>query len=388
MSNFPLSYKLSWLPRLLRPSLAGDRYGFAPAAATLITPARAFQLAFVGDISAVANREAPECDPAIIALLSSADLVVGNCESPVVERPHAVLDTRLGARHAMTERFLADSLAAAGIGREKLILSLANNHALDQGVAGFDETLAALKRLDIRVIGLADEALAKVVIGAAAGIGTFPLPHSVGERWPEGQVRGASAPCAARLPQEGRGGSALTVGFAAFTLWRNAGADAFKHRVSMAGDPSRWPKSVTENIDLLCAIPHWDWEFRHFPRSETRALALRLAGQRAGLIIGGHAHVVQPMEQIATSLVAYGLGDFLGTVFARVPWPLRICAILTVEVSVDEDTRGAIAGWRQHFFVRLREGDHERLVPVDALGEELRRKAIARLEAIYGAAMG
>ncbi|TGT02571.1 metallophosphatase, partial [Mesorhizobium sp. M2D.F.Ca.ET.171.01.1.1] len=72
---------------------------------------------------------------------------------PIVERPRAVLGTRLGARHAMTERFLADAVAAAGIARDKLVLSLANNHALDQGVVGFEETVAALDRLGIRTIG-------------------------------------------------------------------------------------------------------------------------------------------------------------------------------------------------------------------------------------------
>jgi len=67
------------------------------------------RLAFVGDISAVANRSAPECDPDIAKLLRSADLVIGNCESPVVERPSVVLGTRLGTHHAMSERFLAEA---------------------------------------------------------------------------------------------------------------------------------------------------------------------------------------------------------------------------------------------------------------------------------------
>ncbi|RUU66384.1 metallophosphatase, partial [Mesorhizobium sp. M2C.T.Ca.TU.009.01.2.1] len=38
MSNYPLAYKLSWLPRLLRPSLAGDRSGFTARAANLLDP--------------------------------------------------------------------------------------------------------------------------------------------------------------------------------------------------------------------------------------------------------------------------------------------------------------------------------------------------------------
>ena len=59
MSNFPLRYKLSWLPRLLKPSLGGDRRGFLPAAAALMAPAPAAtrRLVFIGDISAVANRD-------------------------------------------------------------------------------------------------------------------------------------------------------------------------------------------------------------------------------------------------------------------------------------------------------------------------------------------
>ncbi|TJX50870.1 MAG: metallophosphatase, partial [Mesorhizobium sp.] len=58
MSNYPLSYKLSWLPRFLKPSLAGDANGFAPAAGTPMDPPpkQMVRLAFVGDISAVANR--------------------------------------------------------------------------------------------------------------------------------------------------------------------------------------------------------------------------------------------------------------------------------------------------------------------------------------------
>ncbi|MER9233135.1 CapA family protein [Mesorhizobium sp. M0622] len=345
MSNYPLSYKLSWLPRFLRPSLDGDDRGFAPAAATLLEPmpARVVRLAFVGDISAVANRDTPECDPAIAALLASADLVVGNCESPVVERPSAVLGTRLGTRHAMSERFLAEALAAAGISREKLVLSLANNHVLDQGIAGFDETVAAVARLGIRTIG------------AGAPVERFAV-------------------------------GALTIGFAAFTLWRNADAAQFGGRVSMASNPAQWPRDAAEGVDLLCVVPHWDWEFRHFPRAKTRTLARLLAEHGVGLVAGHHAHVVQPIERIGKTLVAYGLGDFFGTALARQPWPGRIGAIFVVDISADPSTRGAIAAYRLHAFMRLRAGDHERLVPVEALAGKSRQKAQARLDAILGAA--
>ena len=39
-------------------------------------------------------------------------------------------------------------------------------------------------------------------------------------------------------------------------------------------------------------------------------------------------------------MAAYGLGDFLGTALPRQPWPGRIGAMLVVEVSVDQASRG------------------------------------------------
>ncbi|RRH95654.1 metallophosphatase [Mesorhizobium tamadayense] len=344
MSNYPPSYKLSWLPRFLKPSLGGDRNGFAAPATTLMEPppAQGVRLAFIGDISAVANRTAPECDPALTALLASADLVIGNCESPIVKRPSAAVGTRLGTHHAMTERFLADALAAVGIAHDKLVLSLANNHVLDQGVAGFEETVAALGRLGIRTIG--------------ATVGGPVQRHAAGP---------------------------LTIGFAAFTLWRNAGEAEFRARVSMDSDPADWLRGSGAGVDLLCAVPHWDWEFRHFPRPATRALAQRLAGHGVRLIAGHHAHVVQPVEQIGDALVAYGLGDFLGTAFARQPWPGRIGSILVVDVSTDAATRGKIAAYRLHFFMRLAKGGHERLVPVERLDGLTGQRVVARLDAIF-----
>ena len=344
MSNYPLSYKLSWLPRFLKPSLGGNATGFAPPGGMLLAPPpkSMARLAFVGDISAVANSKAPAVDPAIRALLSSADLVIGNCESPVVEKPRAARPIMLGTHHAMTGRFLVGALEAAGIAPDRLVLSLANNHALDQGADGLAETLATLARLGIRTIGT-----------RAAG--------------PVEQVTVKD----------------LTIGFAAFTVWRNAGEAEFSACVSMEADPARWPPDAASGVDLLCAMPHWDWEFRHFPRPETRTLAMRLAGQGIGLVVGGHAHVVQPVERMDATLVSYCLGDFFGTAFARQPWPGRIGGILSVDVSADAETRGAVAAYGIRFFFRQRDGGREKLVPVEALPAPLRAKAEARLEAVF-----
>ena len=327
MSNFPLRYKLSWLPRLLKPSLGGERRGFLPAAAALPPPPAATRrLVFIGDISAVANRSAPVVDARLGALLAAADLVIGNCESPVVERVRKPLGTAAGLRHAMTPAFLSETLAAAGIERERLVLSLANNHMLDQGAEGFAETQRALAALGIATIGATGDGLAR----------TIDL-------------------------------DGLGIAFVAFTAWRNASGEEFAGRVTMLDDLARddFAGLSKAGADLVCVVPHWDWEFRHFPRPATRALARRLADNGAGLIVGNHAHVLQPAERIDATLTAYGLGDFLGTALPRQPWPARIGAMLVVDVSAESQSRGQLAGYELVPFVRLRDGASERLVPID-----------------------
>lgn len=346
-SNFPLPYRLSWLPRFLVPSLRGDKSGFAPSASGgSLDPT--VRLVFVGDISAVAGSNPPCVDDRLRETIASADLVIGNCESPVVARPLKQPGTTFGTRHAMTQRFLAETLAAAAIDPRRLVLSLANNHALDQGVAGFEETLRALDRLGIRAIGTTSGGLLPTV--------------TVGP---------------------------MTIGLAAFTHWRNQAETNFSGRVVTTADFERdgWTALREAAADLLCALPHWDLEFRHFPSPETRALAGRLATGGVGLVVGGHAHVVQPAERIGDTLVAYALGDFLGTAWRRTVWPLRIGAVLVADIGRDiaapERTTAKIASYQIIPFMRLRQNGRERLALLDEIGGNLRKKAENRWRTIF-----
>lgn len=348
-SNFPLSYRLSWLPRFLVPSLGGGRGGFISA---MKGSSRALEpdlrLVFLGDISAVASGVPPEIDESLRKTISAADLVIGNCESPIVPRPLAQPGTAIGTRHAMTRTFLERTLAAAAIDPARLVLSLANNHALDQGVAGFEQTLEALDRLGIRTIGTARDGLLRTVQAGPARIG-----------------------------------------LAAFTQWRNETADAFSGRVTTASDFDHggWAALRESGADLVCAVPHWDREFRHFPEAATRDTARRLAASGAGLVVGGHAHVVQPAERIGETLVAYSLGDFLGTAWWWSRWPLRIGALLSVGIALDEAEAGArrasIVSCDMVPFLRSRREGREVLAPIDMARRSLRRRAASRWRTIF-----
>ena len=306
-------------------------------------PLRTVRLAFVGDISAVASGQPPEIDDEIGALLGSADLVIGNCESPVVEKPLARLGTALGTHHAMTAGFVEALAERMWVSPQQLVFSLANNHALDQGVQGFEETTAALDRLDIRTIG-------------TVARGPVPLIEA----------------------------GSLTIGFAAFTQWRNAGAGDFAGRVIMLDEAQAddWQGLRNAKADLICAVPHWDWEFRHRPRVPTRALALELATQGVRLIAGHHAHVIQPVARIGETVCAYGLGDFLGTAWSRQPWTQRIGGILVADIASEGLRRGHFTGFALVPFFRIRSEGRERLLPIHRLDPALRRKVETRLAAV------
>ncbi|HHZ10863.1 MAG TPA: CapA family protein [Rhizobiales bacterium] len=342
MSNYPLSYRLTWLPYFLRPSLRGDRSGFhvVPRSAPE-KPADAVRLVFAGDLSAVANRALPRVDVELQALFRGADLTVINCESPVVSRVYARLGTLVGVRHAMSATFLADALGAAAVEPSRAVLSLANNHALDQGHDGYVASREAIAALGAHAVGL--------------------TAHD-------------------KPPRIAAGG--LTVSFDAFSHWHNAPREEFAARIRTT--PHAHDDSGSGTADLHCAVPHWDWEFRHFPRAETRATARRLVGAGARLVVGHHAHVIQPVERLGDSLVAYGLGDFLGTAWARTRWPLRIGTLFVVDIARRNPDRGRIVQHAMVPFARLRDGARERLAPLDALPRELRRKASIRVDAVLG----
>ena len=87
VSNFPLSYRLSWLPRLLKPSLAGNDGTFGPMEQRWLEPGQRCGWSSSAIFLRSRTAEPPEIDPALRDVIAGADLVVANCESPVVERP-------------------------------------------------------------------------------------------------------------------------------------------------------------------------------------------------------------------------------------------------------------------------------------------------------------
>lgn len=168
--------------------------------------------------------------------------------------------------------------------------STASNHAADQGWPGIGATLDAL-----------DD----------AGLGHVGTARSAAE---------AAQPQLYRLERAGR---TVTVAHLAATYGTNGmPVDVDKpwsvHLVDAADLVARAGAARAAGADVVLVSLHWGTEYRTAPTDVQRAVAQQLAGSGVvDLVIGHHAHVPQPVEQLAggpdgTGMwVAYGLGNYL-----------------------------------------------------------------------------
>jgi hypothetical protein len=166
--------------------------------------------------------------------------------------------------------------AIAGTGYDAC--TTASNHTLDQGTAGIGRTLDALDGAGIAHTGSArttKEAHRPLLLEAGgARIAVLSYTYGFnGFRLPAGRSWAANLIEQRRILADARDA-------------RRAGAD------------------------VVVVALHWGVEYVHKPTAQQRQLAPRLLGSPdIDLLVGHHAHAVQPVERIGDEWVAYGLGN-------------------------------------------------------------------------------
>lgn len=227
------------------------------------------------DASAAGNGGPDEFDygpllAGVKPFVSEADLALCHLEVPLAEDggPYS------GYPQFIAPPELAGDLADTGYDG----CSTASNHTLDHGTEGVASTLDALDEAGIEHTGSArskEEA-------------ETPLVYDVG---------GVAV-----------GHVSYTFGFNGFELpadmpWLSnpLDADALVAEAEAAREAG---------AEVVIASVHWGQEYVHEPTPEQQALAERLASEDAiDLVIGHHAHVVQPIEKVGDTWVAWGLGN-------------------------------------------------------------------------------
>jgi hypothetical protein len=187
---------------------------------------------------------------------------------------------------------LPEALKASGI----KIVSFANNHVMDQGWAGFAETREHLRSVGLLFAGTGDTAQTgwQPVITEANGIKVGWLGMT---RWLNGN----------RNPEKD---DQPHVNFYPYPGEANGAPGADEATVLAA------VKAAKAQCDLLVVSVHWGIEYATAPRPEDVDLAHKMLEAGATVIVGGHPHVLQPIETYQTqdgrdTVIFYSMGNFL-----------------------------------------------------------------------------
>lgn len=207
----------------------------------------------------------------VLDRLRSADLRIGNLESPITDAPH----TLLGKLCLRSSKSCAQSLSHAGFD----VLTVANNHMMDFGVQGLLDTQDALRELGIATTGA----------GTNDQQAMSPLIMTVHD-----QLVGILAFCDVEQTSP-LYADATKPGVARWNLERCLAAI----------------QSLRPRVDHLILQLHWGRELCELPSPEQRTWCKEFVRAGVDVIVGHHPHVLQPLEWIDGKPIFHSLGNFL-----------------------------------------------------------------------------
>lgn len=253
---------------------------------TLFSPSPQATLVFAGDamqhqkqldaaLRPNGSYDYSTCFSALTPYISAADYAVVNLETPLGGAPYS------GYPMFCTPDSYLTSLSDAGF---DLMLS-ANNHILDRRDKGVERTIATLERTGTPWLGAwrnaAHRAAHLPFIRTVNGFRIAFLNYTYG-------TNGIKARSDVKIDYIDRDLMAHDIRAA-----RNAGAE------------------------LVAVCIHWGDEYRLLPNATQKSLADFLKREGVDMIIGGHPHVIQPMELTVNQhtgtpcLLVYSLGNFI-----------------------------------------------------------------------------
>ena len=280
-------------------------------------PPRSFTLVATGDVllhtalwdqaradAAAAGRAGHDFGPMLSGIqpvVSAADLAICHMETPVA--PPGGPFSSYPSFSVPPE--IAPALAATGYDA----CTTASNHTYDRGADGVDRTLAALDAAGIRHAGsarTAQEAGTPTLLDVN-DVGVALLSYTYG-------FNGVPAP---------RG-----------ETWRSNPIDERRILADAAVARQR-------GAEVVIVALHWGDEYTHDPNAQQVELAPRLIrSPDIDLLLGHHAHVVQPIEAVDGEWVVYGMGNLVSNQGSQGPEKLEG---LLVRFSFTEQPTGA---WR------------------------------------------
>ncbi|MFD1886348.1 CapA family protein [Paenibacillus wenxiniae] len=208
-------------------------------------------------------------------LFTNDDLTVVNLETPVTSSNTTAADKTYAFKSSPEA---LPHMAAAGIDA----VNLANNHILDQGVVGLTDTIRQLDASGVKYVGA----------GADAARAYEPVIF------------------------ERKGIRIALLGFSRVIPKASWNAAANQPGVATAYDATAAEAAIRKaksSADLVVVVAHWGVERSDTTVDHQTDLAHRFIDAGADLVVGGHPHVLQGVEQYKGKWIAYSTGNFIFT---------------------------------------------------------------------------
>ena len=232
---------------------------------------------------------------AIRPIIRGADLALCHVETPMGAGPLS------GYPVFNSPPELARAIAWAGWDA----CSTASNHSVDRGQPGIEATTRALGRAGVRHTGSFRSAAAarRLLLLDVRGVRIAFLSYTYGTNGiPPPHTWSVNLASAGKIVRDAR-------------------------------------RARRRGADLVVVNLHWGNEYVHEPSSQQLALSRALVGRRAAdVIVGQHAHVVQPIRRVRGRFVVFGEGNLLSYQTARCcPAAAQDGLIAVVHVRVVEE---------------------------------------------------
>lgn len=215
-------------------------------------------------------------------LFQKADIVVGNFET-VVHRPR---NRSLKENQMCCEEDVIQDLHKAGFN----ILHIANNHCLQHGAEGFENTITVCSAYGIQPIGVRDE---EPFVKEIEGKKFIFLSLCIHLEW--------------YLPEN--------------ILYED-------RIVKILGD-IRQIKEKDKEAFIVVSV-HWGDEFATYPSNAQIELAHEFINSGARVVLGHHSHVLQGVEEYKGGIIAYSQGNFISDM---IPMITRQTGIIEIHIN-------------------------------------------------------
>lgn len=161
------------------------------------------------------------------------------------------------------------------------VVSLANNHFWDLGIAGFDQAKAQLDKLGIKYCG------------AGRNLKEASEPAIVVKK---GKRIGFIAYC------DNKPG---TCGYVPEATENSPGINVM-NEANIRADIEK----IKGTVDYLFVMMHWGKEYYYYPTPEVNSLARKIIDWGASGVIGSHSHQIQPTILYKGRPIIFSLGNF------------------------------------------------------------------------------